>query len=81
MMGKSSTTSFHTANHLEIDFLGNRIHSSRPDGSIYLCFITVCHKPSMERILHITFVAKNFKIEGAFYPHLHYFLNLMGFSI
>jgi hypothetical protein len=59
MMGKYSTTSFHTATHPEIDFLGNHIHSSRPNGSIYFYFITVFHKPSMERILHITFVAKN----------------------
>jgi hypothetical protein len=81
MMGKSSTTNFHTANHPEIDLLGHLIQSSRPDGSIYFYFITVCHKPSMERILHITFVAKDCKMERTFYPQLHYFLNLMGISI
>ena len=81
MMGKSSTTSFHTTSHPEIDFLGNLIQSSRSGGSIYFYFITMCHKPSMERILHITFVAKNLKMERTFYPHLHYFLKLMGFSI
>jgi hypothetical protein len=70
---------FCTTNPLEIDFLGHLIQSSKPDGSIYFYFITVFHKPSMERILHITFIAKDCKMERTFYPQLHYFLSLMGF--
>jgi len=79
MIEKSFTTSLHTIDPPEIDFLGYLIESSRIDGSIYFHFITLCHKTSIKRTLRITFVANDSKNgEKTLNPQLHYFLGLNG---